>query len=142
MTSYFRVKNSIVHEKFDDETVIVNLDSGCYYNLHSMGDTIWAWAAAGYSQSQIVTLVGQCYEGDAAEMAASVASFLESLVSEALLARTDDGAAPALPDNMELRGVFIPPTFHKYTDMEELLQLDPIHEVDKLGWPSAKPPTA
>jgi len=30
----------------------------------------------------------------------------------------------------------------KYTDMEELLQLDPIHEVDKFGWPSAKPRVA
>lgn len=31
------------------------------------------------------------------------------------------------------------PVLHKYTDMEDLLLLDPIHEVDDEGWPVAKP---
>jgi hypothetical protein len=27
---------------------------------------------------------------------------------------------------------------NKYTDMQDLLLLDPIHEVDAAGWPSTK----
>jgi hypothetical protein len=30
------------------------------------------------------------------------------------------------------------PKLSKYTDMEDLLALDPIHEVDEMGWPNAK----
>ena len=34
---------------------------------------------------------------------------------------------------------FSPPTLEKYTDMEELLALDPIHEVNEVvGWPNVK----
>ena len=34
---------------------------------------------------------------------------------------------------------FEAPILHKYTDMQDLLLLDPIHEVDEAGWPSVKP---
>jgi hypothetical protein len=30
---------------------------------------------------------------------------------------------------------FVAPVLDKYTDMQELLLLDPIHEVDASGWP-------
>jgi hypothetical protein len=36
---------------------------------------------------------------------------------------------------------FVTPCLQKYTDMEELLLIDPIHEIDEVGWPSARPPT-
>lgn len=33
---------------------------------------------------------------------------------------------------------FEPPVLEKYTDMQDLLLLDPIHEVDDTGWPKRK----
>lgn len=33
---------------------------------------------------------------------------------------------------------FETPALHKYSDMQDLLLLDPIHEVDDTGWPSPK----
>jgi hypothetical protein len=36
---------------------------------------------------------------------------------------------------------FTQPVLEVYTDMQDLLLLDPIHEVDEeAGWPSPKPP--
>ena len=37
---------------------------------------------------------------------------------------------------------FQEPALQKYTDMEDLLLLDPIHEVDDTGWPNPKPDEA
>jgi hypothetical protein len=31
------------------------------------------------------------------------------------------------------------PLLHKYSDMQELLLLDPIHDVDDAGWPKPNP---
>jgi hypothetical protein len=31
------------------------------------------------------------------------------------------------------------PVLEKYTDMQELLLLDPIHDVEEAGWPKARP---
>jgi hypothetical protein len=32
----------------------------------------------------------------------------------------------------------VPPVLERYTDMQELLFLDPIHDVDESGWPHRK----
>jgi hypothetical protein len=37
-----------------------------------------------------------------------------------------------------LPAAFVAPVLHKHTDMQDLLLLDPIHEVDETGWPSVK----
>jgi hypothetical protein len=34
---------------------------------------------------------------------------------------------------------FEAPVLNRYTDMQDLLLLDPIHEVDETGWPIQKP---
>jgi hypothetical protein len=36
---------------------------------------------------------------------------------------------------------FVAPCLHKYTDMQELLLIDPIHDVDDYGWPIIKKET-
>ena len=36
------------------------------------------------------------------------------------------------------RQPYSPPVLNSYTDMEELLLLDPIHDVDQAGWPMPK----
>jgi len=34
------------------------------------------------------------------------------------------------------RPPFTKPELHKFTDMQDLLLFDPIHEVDESGWPN------
>jgi hypothetical protein len=138
MAVFYQPKKSVIHEKFDDETVIVNLETGCYYSLQGTGDAVWAHAAAGLSQAEIVARFSASFDAPAGEIGETISEFLEKLVGEQLLEAADaasGGVTPAL-----VGGAFVPPSLQKYTDMEELLQLDPIHEVDELGWPSAKPP--
>jgi Coenzyme PQQ synthesis protein D (PqqD) len=138
MSEYFRPKPSVVHENFDDETVIVNLETGCYFSLRGSADTIWALAAHGQSRSQIVSRICDAYTGDSAAIAEETAAFLDTLVGESLLEHADRGPMPG--DVAVEGGPYVTPALQKYTDMEELLQLDPIHEVDNMGWPTAKPP--
>jgi hypothetical protein len=63
-----------------------------------------------------------------------------ALLLERGLIEPDDRPAhngsPALPQ--AARGRWQPPAFDEYTDMWELIKLDPIHEVDEVGWPVAK----
>jgi hypothetical protein len=140
MTDYFRVTNSVIHERFGDETVIVKLDLGRYYNLQGSAEAIWTLASSGFSRERILDTMINTFSGEHAEIVKTTASFLDELVAEELLEPADsflpEVAAPEVDG-----GVFVKPHLQKYTDMEELLQLDPIHQVDELGWPSAKAPT-
>ena len=38
------------------------------------------------------------------------------------------------------RTPFVDPALEKYTDMQDFLLVDPIHEVSDAGWPHTQPP--
>jgi hypothetical protein len=75
-------------------------------------------------------------------MKRTVASFLEELEREKIIIpRTSALGNSAVPapngeTSVGAASVFAPPALEKYTDMQELLQVDPIHDVDdEQGWP-------
>ena len=125
---------NIVNETFDDETVVVDLDSGTYFSLTELASCIWT-ALPGATRDELVAQVADRYPGDGDEVRRSVGAFLDALEAEGLV-RVDghDGPAstplPATPER------FAAPWFEKFDDMQDLLLLDPIHDVDETGWPT------
>jgi Coenzyme PQQ synthesis protein D (PqqD) len=135
---FYKKKSSVVHERFDDETVIVNLDTGCYFSIDGAGDTIWALVVEGLSQADAVARLCAIYDGDKAVIRAETDEFLARLVEEKLIEPTDVSAGGVPQAAAGPPKPWAAPTIQKYTDMEEMLQLDPIHEVDEMGWPQAR----
>ncbi len=129
----------VVHETIDDETIVIDFDDGTYYSLRTTANFIWQLLETA-STAQIVEAVCQHYTDDSAEIESSVRAFLDQLIQADLIAKTDEGTSqsvlaaidgPPLP--------FTPPLLEEYTDMQDLLLLDPIHEVDTQGWPARRP---
>ncbi|HEY8600245.1 MAG TPA: PqqD family protein [Thermomicrobiales bacterium] len=130
----------IIHELIDGEVVLINLDSGSYYSLDGVSATIWSGLVAGYSGNTLCQYVGAHHAGDQATIANDTERFLGELAAEALIIATDNVAAEhALPEITAAPRPYSPPTLGKYTDMQELITLDPIHEVDETGWPTRQP---
>jgi hypothetical protein len=66
---------------------------------------------------------------------ASVQRFLDLLVEEGILQPASPIASPKLPD-ISGRASFVRPEMEIHTDLQELIVLDPIHDVDPGGgWP-------
>jgi hypothetical protein len=125
---------NIVDETFEDETVVVDLDSGTYFSLTELASCIWT-ALPGATRDELVAQVVDRYRDAGDEAGRSVAAFLDALEAEGLV-RADghDGPSPGpLPPTPER---FAPPRFEKFDDMQDLLLLDPIHDVDETGWPT------
>lgn len=147
MTSEILKINSpkVVHEIIDGEVVIVHLVKGHYYSLVKTGADIWSGIERGISRELILEEMVSRYDGDPADIANAVNNMIEQLQEEELIAvaQTEESAtaaagateAKANPEKLS----FEPPKLDKYTDMEDLLLLDPIHEVDETGWPNVKP---
>jgi hypothetical protein len=80
--------------------------------------------------------VSRDFEGADAFAAPSVQELLDQMLREGLIV---PGAGPApSPSSVAspaTKKAFEPPTLAVYTDMQELLLLDPIHDVDETGWP-------
>ena len=139
----FRVNTpTVTHETIDGEAVIINLDSGNYYSLMDVGSFIWGLVENGASASEVQNLVLQTYQGNAADIDRGVQDLLAQLEQENLIVPVDGTAldlSHGLPSNGHEKPSFTVPLLHKYSDMQELLLLDPIHDVDEAGWPKPVP---
>src|SRR3954451_6928868 len=137
----FRVNTpTVTHETIDGEAVIINLDSGNYYSLVDAGSLIWALVERGASTSEVQNLVQQTYQGDVTVIDQGVHELLEELQREDLIVLVDAAPAADLTEvtpstNGHEKPLFNAPSLNKFSDMQELLLLDPIHDVDDAGWP-------
>lgn len=132
----------VVHETIDGETIIIHLETGTYYSLAGPGAEIWALLTAGSSTEEVVQALESRYEGSPEELEAATTELVRELRREELI-EDDPNPAELEPSpngasngsNGE-RAAFTAPTLKKYTDMQYFLLLDPIHEVDGVGWPN------
>lgn len=138
MARSFKVKHSIIHEMFGDETIIVNLDTGNYYSAQGVASVIWGFVMEGASEAGILKRVKGEFEGSSDEISVATAEFLDQLVAESLVDCEDVADGGGELEAGKRDKMFSVPILQKYTDMEEMLLLDPIHEVDEHGWPSSE----
>ena len=141
-TFYKPASSKVIHEIFEGEVVIVNLESGSYYSLRNTGAAVWNALMRGASQTDIVAQIAQNYIGERALIEQGVNQLLSEMQTEGLIAPVTAeranaaSAAPIAPPAPTEN--FQAPVLEKYSDMQDLLLLDPIHEVDDAGWPVAK----
>lgn len=130
----FRVAGpQIIHETFEGgETVLIDLVSGCYFSVTGGGPALWARLVRGETCAEIVA----GWPGADAE---AVRGFAARCVQEKLLLPDATLTAPAPGAAGE---PWAAPQMERFTDMQDLLLLDPIHEVDAAGWPRAAAPSA
>jgi hypothetical protein len=134
-----RVSPWVTHERLDDEVIAINLETGAYYALDDVAADCWIVSAGGATVDDLVGAVVDRYDVDESQARLDVAVFLDELLRENLLT-ADDGTAttpPALPP-LAGKAAYVAPAVQKYDDLEDLLLLDPIHEVDEAGWPVAR----
>jgi hypothetical protein len=130
----------VVHETISGETILIHLRTGTYYSLDGIGSELWQLLAAGATRDQILASAIRRYEGDPDAIELGLSGLIDELVREDLLTGGippgGDGArAPELPEG---RVPFAVPVLQAYTDMQEFMLVDPIHEVDEVaGWPHA-----
>lgn len=137
---------SVVAEIIDSEAVIMDLASGHYFSTQHVGCDIWRGVEHGASRSAILRSLLELYEVDEAEAVPALDAFVRDLLERKLIVESDVtaslsavGNGSALPPETRRRS-FAAPVLNAYADMEDLLLLDPIHDVDEAGWPMPKPP--
>lgn len=142
----FRVNSpQVVCETIDGEVVIVNLDKGIYYSLLKTGADVWSRIERQIDRHSLIQEITQAYHGSAEEISDAIDEFLGNLQQEELIIIDANIEATSIDNNIQETATttdkprFEKPMLEKFTDMEDLLLLDPIHEVDvEAGWPNAK----
>lgn len=127
----------VIFENIDGELILVHMERGTYYSTDTLGAEIWSMIEAGSTESEMCDALQACYQADAEEIAHGVSTFLARLMNEELVAtEVPSGDRPA-PGRVaaEIRRPFRPPVLNAYRDMQDMLSLDPIHDVEAAGWP-------
>jgi Coenzyme PQQ synthesis protein D (PqqD) len=129
----------VVGSVVDGEVVAINLDTGSYYNISGAGTDVWAAVEQAASAQEVAARLAHRFGVRVDEIAASVAAFMEELLTEGLIRPADRGAAGTEPTAGDVsadgKASFSPPVLEKFTDMEDLLLVDPVHDVTDRGWP-------
>jgi hypothetical protein len=132
---------AIIDETIDNEVVVVDMHRGSYYSIRGAGVDIWQVLTEPTTVDDVVTRIATHFGRSEADVAATVQSFVSELDGHGLLRPADHDAtcAPAIDRPLGEAPIFEPPLLEKFTDMEDLLLLDPVHEVDGRGWPHPAP---
>jgi hypothetical protein len=133
-------KPAILAEEISGEVLAIDNRTGCYMSITGSGVPIWNLIAAGHTPVETTDVLATRFSGDVEAIRAAVLAFVERLVETGLVVVADRPR----PDAMSARSVdsiepFTAPVLDVYTDMEELLLFDPIHDVTEKGWPDIQP---
>jgi len=131
---------TVIQEIIDGEAIIADLNQGFYYSLDKMGSQVWGALVSGCTIDSIIDACVASFAGDREEIASGIHALLDRLQEEQLIVPRDGEGSGGNVDLTDIFGAsdetFAAPVLSKYTDMEQLLLLDPIHDVDETGWPN------
>lgn len=122
-------EEKVSHELIDGEVIVINFDNGNYFSLTGTAAALWQALVQPASAETLAAAFAPGHAGAREE----IQGFLEELAKENLLAPCADAAqSVAAPAGVDYQA----PVVNKYTDMQQLLLADPLHEVDEAGWPN------
>ncbi len=134
----------VMHERIEGEVIVIDLATGSYYSLRDVGAAIWTAIEGGVAEDEIGAGLEIRYDASREEIDAAVRRLVGELADEGLIESTDEegegSAGTTTPKASDAsREAFSAPVLEKHTDMQDLILLDPVHEVDARGWPHPAP---
>lgn len=140
---YINIPN-VVFEQFDDEVVLINMESGTYYSLVNTAAWIWEQIADGRSLNELLSKARNYYISKSETIVEEINKFIDELQTEELINIVEEVKDSVNQTSQIASGEakmvnFDRPILDRYTDMQDMLLLDPIHKVDETGWPTPLP---
>lgn len=139
MEKYYEINSpAVISEPMEDETVVINLDNGCYYNLNKTAAQVWNFLYQGYSLNKIASHASRFYPGETESIRSDFNIFIKRLIDEELIREIEGHHVGEIHADGFDGHSYKKPDFEKFSDMQDMLLLDPIHEVSEKGWPHQK----
>ena len=126
----------VLDEIFDGEAVLVNLHRGTYYALNASATEVWNALSPGRRPETAIGLLAARHATDRGAVGALITPFVAQLLEEGLLVAADEEGPE--PDPLPApKNELAAPELQRFDDMQDLLLLDPVHDIDLDGdgWP-------
>lgn len=127
-------------ETFAGEAVVIHFDRGTYFSLRGSAPAIWSFLQEPTSIAAIVSAVQSLAKPLSSDFESRLAVFVAKLAEEDLIVNSTEPARNPAVSAETVAALAEPPNLEIYTDLAELIAMDPVHEIDILsGWPKAPP---
>ena len=81
----FRVRERVLARRLGEETVLLDLDSGSYFDLDETGSRIWESLAAGEAPAALAAALAREYDAPVERVTADVAALVDELARAGLV---------------------------------------------------------
>lgn len=132
---YFQLKSPpTIMEIIDGEAILINGEKGTYYNLSPQATLILESILDGCNLEELFT-----FNNFESKVCQHINAIINKLISEDILIEIGNTNKNASPIKINIKNCEEDIIFTIYEDMQDMLALDPIHEVDEvIGWPTKK----
>lgn len=131
---YYLRNPKIAAEEFDGETILIDIEKGLYFTLGGFAVDLWRLC----SDPLMLVELFDSQEFKALNLnSEEIANFLDQLVENNLILKINKSRSEVITPTPLLFTSASTPIFQVYSDLAELIAIDPVHEVDaSLGWPA------
>ncbi len=117
---------------FDGEYIIANLDTGLYYSIQGIAVSM-VGALPFQNHNEVIRLLADAFTEHSVIIEKELIAVLKELEDEDIIKHdhimVENSSTICNPPDK-----YVPSQFNRYADMQDLLMLDPIHDVDEEGW--------
>lgn len=118
---------AVAGKVIDGEAIIMNLTNGAYYSMEGVGAVVWEGIQQRRSLGAIHDSIARRFDVEDGRLRADLDRLVAELLAEGLIIATVEHSNGSDPAHGPLRGTasYHPPSLNKYTEMADLLALDP-----------------
>ena len=130
MSDVFAANPALSAEQFDREVVVIDIMQGLYFSLRGAAVDLWS----SFQTPQTIEGAMNRFDPVEATQRNQLKGALEAMIAQGLLLAQPGtiAAAPSATDRVP----FEIPLVEAYTDLADLIAIDPVHEVEASeGWP-------
>ncbi len=125
--AYMIPELQISHNRFDDETIAVNLATGSYFSFHDTAAELWSLLERGPASADSLAAA---FANAPACASGEIGAFLQRLHAEGLLTECAEQ-----PLQFTSTQAYSTPVVEEFDELRELLLADIVHDTDEAGWP-------
>lgn len=131
----YKVSSSISSERLNGEIIIISFDSGDYFSCFGTASDILTLINQGANIDQIFETLSIYFKETSVED--QVLSFIKSCLNEKIIVESDakSGTDFNLPNDYD-RSKWNEPILEKFSEYNDLLLIDPVHDSSLEGWPN------
>ena len=137
MEIYYIINDEhVISEQIDDDTVVINLLTGCYYNFNKSASTIFKLLKNGNTKKDMILWYKKFFSLNLEIATKDITTLLNYMIKKQLIINISK--VDTLNSSKYIKYDYVNPIIEEFDDMQDMLLLDPIHEVKNEGWPYKK----